>query len=422
VKTKPFLIIFLSVILILLSFACSGTASTLSKTRIAAVTRGDIKTYITAVGNLVSAQESKLTFGSSAKVTSILVKIGDVVAANQTLAKIDTINLERAVHQAEMNYRSGQQALEDAKQPKSSAPDPLNIEQKEFDLESKKIALDNARQDLIKATIIAPFDGIIAEVNITVGNTVGATDTAIRLIGPTQFKVTMSVNEADIHKIALGSPAIVQMEAIKTLAFPGTITFISPTATIQSNVVNYKVEVQLDTGWAMVPVQQGSSNTTAPFPTPTPTPSSGAPQTGASQGRSTQRSGSAGTTTSSGGAAVATVENNIQIREGQTVIVSIISGQANNVLLVPNRVITTRSGKSYANVVLDKGVIEERLIQIGMTDGENTQVTSGLNENEQVLIIVVASTSTGAAKTTGSTQGMPPGGGGVVPDMNRLLR
>lgn len=465
-KIKPSFIILPVLLLLVFAGACSGSSAAISKTRIATVTRGDIKTYITAVGNLVSAQEAKLTFGSSAKVKEVLVRIGDTVTANQTLAKIETTSLERSLQQAQLSYRSAQQSLEEAKEPKSSAPDPITIESREFDLETKKISLAEAQENLKNATMVAPFDGIIAEVNLVVGENIGATASAIRLIGPTKFKVSMLVNEADIHKIALGSAATVQLEAIRTLAFPGAITFISPTATIQSNVVNYKVEVQLDTGWAITSAPQTTTSTGSTQQTPSPAsavpssaPPSTAPATGfpsfpstpiaPSQGASSNitqgppisastvsppgfpqgsrfpqqgqqsRSTTGSTQSSAGGAAIATVANNVQIREGQTVIVSIMISQANNVLVVPNRVITSRSGKNYANVLIDKekGLTEERLIQIGITDGENTQVISGLNEDDQVLI-VVASTST--VTPTGTSR--PSGQQGVVPDVNRLLR
>ncbi|GAI95589.1 unnamed protein product, partial [marine sediment metagenome] len=50
----------------------------------------------------------------------------------------------------------------------------------------------------------------------------------------------------DILQVELGGEAWVQVDAMQGLSLPAEVTHISPTATIQSGVVNYKVKVEVE--------------------------------------------------------------------------------------------------------------------------------------------------------------------------------
>jgi hypothetical protein len=118
------------------------------------------------------------------------------------------------------------------------------------------------------------------------------------------------------------------------------------------------------------------------------------------------------------GQILATMPKDVQLREGLTVTVSIWLDERNNVLLVPNKAITSQGGKLYVQVVLPPGVTEERVVQTGISDWQYTEVTSGLSEGEQV-VVPQGSTTTTTPQTT--TQQQQPSGG-IVPSMNRMLR
>ncbi len=85
-----------------------------------------------------------------------------------------------------------------------------------------------------------------------------------------------------------------------------------------------------------------------------------------------------------------------QLREGLTVTVSIIIENKTDVLLVPSRAITRQGQETYVQVLKD-GIIEERMIQTGISDFQFTEVISGLSEGEQVVV-------PGMAATTPTTQ------------------
>jgi hypothetical protein len=248
----------------------------------------------------------------------------------------------------------------------------------------------------------------------------------VRLIDPENFKTTVYVNETEIYSVKVGTPATVKISALPKNTYTAKVDGISETATVSSNVVNYKVTVKLDPVSAETGKQIGSrTNTTAAS-----VPAQGQPPTGQSapSGQAgmpqAQQSASASTT--------AATSTNTRLKEGLTVTVSIIVDAKNNILLVPNKAITSSGGRYYAQVVSSAGTVESRVIQVGITDGTNTEVTSGLNENEQVSMVTVTSTSTSSSKKTdsqkssqsmqmmmdvggGGSMGGPPSGGGGPP-------
>jgi macrolide-specific efflux system membrane fusion protein len=84
------------------------------------------------------------------------------------------------------------------------------------------------------------------------------------------------------------------------------------------------------------------------------------------------------------------------LREGLTVTVSIVTAQKTNILLVPNKAITSQGGRYYVQVV-SGDTTTQKMIQVGITDGQNTEVASGLSEGD------VVSTATNIAAQTSTT-------------------
>jgi len=236
----------------------------------------------------------------------------------------------------------------------------------QLDMETAQVALDTANDNLSQAqeklkeaVIVAPFAGFVTIVNVVGGDEVQRGVVAVRLVDPTKFEAAFMVNEMDIFKIKLGQTATVQVNAMPALNLPAKVTFISPTATIQSGVVNYQVKVELQ---SLQPAEQGQ--------------------------------------------VPATIPKDIQLRDGLTVTVSIPVEEKDNVLLVPNAAITSQGGRSYVQVVTSSGTIEQRVIQTGITNYQYTEVTKGLSEGEKVVV------PQGTATTPTTQQSRP---GGIIP-------
>jgi hypothetical protein len=103
------------------------------------------------------------------------------------------------------------------------------------------------------------------------------------------------------------------------------------------------------------------------------------------------------------------IPEDFELKEGLSVTVSILISQASDVLLVPNSAITYLRGEAYVQVMSAEGVPEERPIQVGLSDFQYTEVTSGLSEGEEV--VVPDTVGTGTTTFPDGFQGPPPGGG-----------
>lgn len=125
----------------------------------------------------------------------------------------------------------------------------LAVDKATNDLDRAKNDLDRARDELDKAIITAPFDGIIADVNVKVGDVLSAvnyTAPAIVLIDPGRMELNVKVNELDIPKVKLGQKAAITVDALPDEQFGGVVTSISLLPEVAGSAVSYEVKIALD--------------------------------------------------------------------------------------------------------------------------------------------------------------------------------
>jgi multidrug efflux pump subunit AcrA (membrane-fusion protein) len=91
-----------------------------------------------------------------------------------------------------------------------------------------------------------------------------------------------------------------------------------------------------------------------------------------------------------------------------TVIITVQEVQ--NVLVVPDRAIQTQGGNSVVEVRKDDGSTETVVVQTGLSNGTNTEITSGLEQGQTVILPSRAVTTTSAQATTTTSTGTQGGG------------
>jgi hypothetical protein len=331
-----------------------------------------------------------------------------VKAAEQAMEKAK-LSLEKTEYTVRTNVDKAEVALERVR----------------VSLEKAKDELDIARDELDKTVIVAPFAGFITMVNVEGGDEVKKGTVAVQLADPDKFEAEVLVGEMDISQVKLGGEALVQVDALSGLTLPAKVTHISPTATIQQGVVNYKVKVAVQSLEAVMQERQETRQAR-------PEISSGEMperlKQAIEEGRITQEQVEAmmsqrqpgeglplfsGQQSSASGQIAQTTPADIQLREGLTVIVSIVIDERNDVLLVPNQAITHEGGQTLVQVMKD-GVIELRPVEVGISDWQFTEVTGGLSEGDTVVV-------TGASGTTVTTpsESGQGGQGMFIPGMGR---
>jgi len=265
--------------------------------------------------------------------------------------------------------------------------------------------------------MVAPFAGIVTSVDIETGDAVNANQVIIGLVDPDRFETEILVSETDILNIRRGAEASIQVDSLSGISLPASVTFISPTATIQQGVVNYTVEVEIQSLQAMTQERQEAMQETMPDISSGEIPER--MQEAIEQGRITQEQAEemleqmqeGEMPFAQGGESLPTMmSEDFQLKEGMTVTVSIIVEERSDVLLVPNSAITSSGRQTYVEVVLSDGTIEERLVTAGISDWQYTEIVDGLDEGDSV--VVPETTTTTSTTPQNQPGGMFPGMGG----------
>jgi macrolide-specific efflux system membrane fusion protein len=228
----------------------------------------------------------------------------------------------------------------------------------------------------------------------------------VTVADPDSFEAKILVSEMDILQITAGSTAWVAVDALSGLSLPAEVAHISPTATIQSGVVNYEVTVEVKSLEVMAMERQQAmpdfSSEEMAERLKQAVESGMITQEQADQILEQMQQGQLGQRVQS----PAVIPEDYQLREGLTVTVTVIVAESSDALLVPNTAITTQGRQTTVQVVLPDGTIEERVVQTGISNWQYTEVTSGLSEGEDIM--VPEGTTTASTTTQQGPGGMMP--------------
>jgi HlyD family secretion protein len=151
------------------------------------------------------------------------------------------------------NVESARAQLERA----MSGPTEEELTVAEAAVEQARAAYEAARRNLEKATLTAPFDGVVSAVNIVVGEMAPTGLPAISLVDISGFRITVNVDEMDVARLQVGLPAEVTLDALPDVTLTGKVERIGPAATLVEGTVAYPVIIALDPTDA--PVRAGMS-------------------------------------------------------------------------------------------------------------------------------------------------------------------
>jgi multidrug efflux pump subunit AcrA (membrane-fusion protein) len=111
-------------------------------------------------------------------------------------------------------------------------------------LRDEAIAARNAAQPVV--VLVAPFDGTVTRVEVSVNQTVEPKGTAIRLDDPSQLSVVATASESEVSRLAIDHPVEVVFPGITDDAAKGTISEVSGVATRQGDKVAFPVRVDIE--------------------------------------------------------------------------------------------------------------------------------------------------------------------------------
>lgn len=202
----------------------------------AEVKKQDIKSTVSSSGSLAGKNVANLKFKSSGKLSFINVKIGDWVKQSRVIAGLDTQDLAITLQQAQNTYRDKQataQKIEDDVKDHSSDETFAQKATRTTAQVARDSAYDSvkaAQRAFQDAVIISPIDGVVTQAMAISGQTVFPTDLIAQVVDTESFYFDTDVDEADITKVAIGTPTEVTLDAYPGEVFNGKVDQIFPQA------------------------------------------------------------------------------------------------------------------------------------------------------------------------------------------------
>lgn len=201
------------------------------------------------------------------------------------------------------------------------------------DLRRAEAGLEEVQYNFTNTTVVAPRDGVILTKHVEEGTVVPAGTAAlaqgtaiVTIADITEMYVMANVDEVDISRIAVGQPVEINVETLPNERITGEVEKIFPQGAETENVVYFPVRIRV-------------------------------------------------------------IDLHSELRPGMTVDVSVLTAAREDVLIVPDSAIDRSGGKTVVQV-LPEGAEEpvDRDVEVGVTDWENTEIISGVEEGETVVL------------------------------------
>ncbi len=147
-----------------------------------------------------------------------------------------------SVASAQLAVTSAQAALDKLLE----GADPQSLAIAGAEMKAAQTAIDLAAYNLSRSTLLAPFDGVVAKINLTPGEPAPMDKPAVILLDDSSFYVDIPVDEVDIAKVAEGQPVTLAFDSLPGEIVTGRVSRIAQTALGVGDVVTYAVRVEID--------------------------------------------------------------------------------------------------------------------------------------------------------------------------------
>jgi len=290
--------------------------------------QSDLSSYTSIVNSQVSSLLSIQNYIKSYK--------EDISDAIKSIADME-INQPMEMAKSERTLEEKRDAVADLEEGATE----LEIRNKEIAVEQKRNALIKAQQTYSDYFITAPFDGMIVNLDVVLGDNVSGSDTVLTLI--TDDKIAeVTLNEIDIAKVKLGQKVILEFDAVSGLSVTGEVVEMDVLGTVTQGVVSYGVKIGFD-------IQDET------------------------------------------------------VKSGMSVSASIIIETKQDVLLVTIGAVKASGDSSYVEVMVD-GNIAKKNVTTGLSNDTMIEIVEGLSEGDEVVTQkITGGSSTAGSSSSGSS-------------------
>tara|TARA_R100001369_G_scaffold92905_1_gene141334 strand:+ start:1197 stop:2345 length:1149 start_codon:yes stop_codon:yes gene_type:complete len=311
-----------------------------------------------ATGKVVPEDEVEIKPQISGIIDEIFLKEGAKVNAGDLIAKIKVVPNEQSLNQARGRVKNAEIALNNTKVEYDRnkaifdkgviSSQDFNTQQLRYD--QAKLELDNARSDYqiirdgsaggsatANTNIRATVSGTVLEIPVKEGDQVIQSNnfndgTTIATIADLSIMIFEGkVDEGEVGKLELGMPLEISLGAINDKKFDAKLRFIAPKGVEESGAVQFKIEGDV------------------------------------------------------------TVEDDFLIRAGYSANASLVLEKKDSVMVIPEALlqfdkITDKPFVEVAVGTLEEQKFERKNVEIGISDGVNVEIVSGITEDDRVKV------------------------------------
>jgi len=308
-----------------------------------------------ATGKVIPQEEIEIKPQITGIIEKILKEEGDDVKIGDLIATIRVVPNEQALNQARGRVRNAELALNTIKieydrnkklydrgviSNQSFVDLQLQYDQAEQELKNSKvdyqIILKGSAGGATNANtnILATVYGTILEIPVEVGDQVilannfndGTTVATIADLGKMIFEG--QVDEGEVGKLEVGMPLEISLGAINDKTFDATLKFIAPKGVEDAGAVKFKIEGDV------------------------------------------------------------TVNDSILIRAGYSANASLTLEKKEDIMVIPEALLQfdRETDKPYVEIATGDQQFERREIEIGISDGVNVEVVSGLEMEDEIKV------------------------------------
>ena len=345
----------------------------------AMVRRGDISAAVNATGKARAKKAARLSLPMSGIVQGIVKMEGDDVSPGDVILSLRADDTARRVRQAELNLQSRQldlargkssprdedieiaraslrkatMAVAAAEASYNANPNTQNDAAREItraDLDiaranfnrvtnglskeeiealqnavvSAQLDLESAKTALAQTKLTAPFTSTVTEITVREGELIGGFTPLASVADLNALEIAADIDEIDVANVKVGQTVEVRFDAFPGERFTGKLTRLFPASTSQRGSTVYSAVVDFD-------------------------------------------------------------RRDFAVRLGMGANLKILTVEKKGVLVVPNRALKNVGTRKAVRVVAP-GEPRDAFVEVGVTDGNETEIISGVNEGDQILV------------------------------------
>jgi membrane fusion protein (multidrug efflux system) len=227
------------------------------------VKKEDFIEKYTVMGSIKGAIENDLRFQIEGHLKKYNFKEGDKITSGQIICSLDTKDTMTKVDYAQSRYKSERSAYLSAKEKYKVYEDMFKMKalaeskllESKFELESAELRaksaqseLDLAQLNLQKTNLVAPSNGILAEIIIKSGEYVTSQDVVCKFISDQGTNFEVDIPEKDVLKMSVGQKVTINSDSYPDKDFEGTIVEIAPVVKERTRTATVKINVENNDG------------------------------------------------------------------------------------------------------------------------------------------------------------------------------